>query len=136
MPNTVNSGSGGAPIEGPCHHRAPAWLTAGCFGVVVGKNRWHVELHAGLCSEKLDRLRAMGKKGVDTSRIEMRRGLVLQVGSRRPGRFVYALLGSEARAGNPQPSARARGGTAVEGFFLDHEHAQTLPGSGDGGRHA
>jgi hypothetical protein len=66
MPNTVSSGSGMAQlldhgaqlaaVEGARHHAAAAGLAAGRFGVVVGKHRRHVELHAGAAGEEVDGL--------------------------------------------------------------------------------
>jgi hypothetical protein len=99
-------------VERPRHHRAPARLAARRLGVVVGEDRRHVELHAGVAGEEVDRLRALLQEGVDTRGVEMRGRLVLQVGAAGAGGLGDALLGGQAGVRDPQPAARARGGAA------------------------
>jgi hypothetical protein len=123
-------------VERAGDHRAPAGLPPRRFGVVVRKDGRHVELHAGLLGEEIDRLGPVGQEGVDAGGVEMRGRLVLQVGACRAGRLDDALLGGQAGPGDPQPAARA-GGRAAEARLLVHDQdLQALGGRGDRRGHA
>jgi hypothetical protein len=125
-----------AAVERARDHRAAALLAAGRFGVVVGEHGRHVELHAGVAREEVDGLGAHVEKGADARRVEVRGGLVPHVGQRGAFGLVDALLRGQARARNPQPAARARGGAAEARLLVDHQHLQPLRRRRDGGGHA
>jgi hypothetical protein len=104
--------------------------------VIVGKHRRHVELHAGALGKEADGLGAVLQEGVGAAGIEVRAGLVLQVGSRRPIGLRDALLRSQVGTGYPEPTAGARRRPAELRLLLDHQHLQAVVGGRDGGRHA
>jgi hypothetical protein len=114
----------------------PPGCAARCLGVVVGEDRGHVELHAGLAAEEVDGPGPFAQEGVDTRAVEMRARLVLQVAARGAGLLGDALLRGQVRARHPQPAARACGGAAELRLLVDHQHLQALVGGGDGRRHA
>jgi hypothetical protein len=124
-----------APIEGTRDHGATALLSAGRLGVIVGEHRGHVELHAGVAGEEVDRLRAVLYESVDALLVEMRGGLVLEVGLRRARRLPEALLRGEPCPRDPQPAAGPRGSAPVARLLLDHQHLEAVVGRRHRGRH-
>src|SRR5690606_16389015 len=74
-----------AAIEWASHHGTPSLLASGGFGMVVRKDRRHVELDCCLAREKIHRFRPILDKGIDPFRVEMCRCLMLQVRSGRAG---------------------------------------------------
>ena len=113
-------------IERTGHHRTPAWLTTGHFGVIVREHGGHVELNAGFLGEEINRLRPVFQKSVHARGVEVRSGLVLQIRASGACGLLYSLLLGQARAGNPQPAAGTGGGAAKARFLLYYQHLESL----------
>ena len=124
-----------AAIERARDHGAAALLSAGCLRVIVGEHRGHVELHAGVAGEEVDRLRPVLEESIDALLVEVGGGLVLEVGLRRARRLLDALLGGEPCPGDPQPAAGARGSAPVAGLLLDHQYLEAVVGRRHRSRH-
>jgi len=73
-------------------------LGAQAFQLVVGKHRRHVELHARVLGEEVEGFRAVLNKCIDTRRVEMGGGFVLEVRASCARRFLDALLFGETQS--------------------------------------
>ena len=125
-----------AAVERTGHHRAAALHAARRLGVVVGKDRRHVELHAGARGEEVDRLGAVVQERIHPFGIEVAAGLVLEVGPGGSTRLGDAELGRKPRPWHPEPAAGAGRRAAEARFLLHHPHVQSVRGRGDGRSHA
>ncbi|MOA11939.1 hypothetical protein D3C78_1319010 [compost metagenome] len=123
-------------VERARDHGAPPLLPSCGLGVVVREDRRHVELDTGLLGEEVNGLGAVGEEGIDAGLVEVRAGLVLQIGLGRSGRLLDALRRRQMCPRNPEPSARAGGGSAVLRGFLHHQDFEPLRRCRDGRGHA